>query len=295
MLPENMEGKQDEVVVVQAEALLLLIEVAIEDDVLWLDGVQVLLLQAVQGHGEHIEVVVRIFEELAYLNHVPGLAEGHLPQGQAALLIDNLQHGVDVRVVQHQEALGILDDGAVFLKDRDAEAVEGVDVAGVVVPGQGMDALAHLVGCLVGEGDAQDVARQDAQLVHQVGEAVGQRPGLAGARPGDDPDEARCGGNSLPLGGIQALQDVCHVEPPLFDVCSIIPVPNSKVYAHNCHRLTLHLKAVENCILGVICIIDIYTEGRLRQHDPELQECNMTSEMYCVIPLYSWNIERIMV
>ena len=91
-----MEGEQDKVVVVQAEALLLLIEVAIKDDVLRLDGVQVLLLQAVQGHGEHIQVVVRVFEELAYLNHIPGLAEGHLPQGQVALLIDDLEHSVDV-------------------------------------------------------------------------------------------------------------------------------------------------------------------------------------------------------
>lgn len=154
------------------------------------------------------------------------------------------------------------------MEGRDTEAVEGVDVAGVVVPGQGMDALAHLVGRLVGEGDAQDVARQDAQLVHQVGEAVGQRPGLAGARPGDDPDEALGGGNSLPLGGIQALQDACHVEPPLSIVCSIIPVPNSKVYAHQ-ERFALLIFQARNWF---------------RLYDTEPQECDISREMYCGIP-----------
>ena len=55
---------------------------------------------------------------------------------QAPLLIDDLQHGVDVRVVQHQKALGILHRVAVLLEHGDAEAVEGVDVARVVVAGQ---------------------------------------------------------------------------------------------------------------------------------------------------------------
>ena len=54
---------------------------------------------------------------------------------------------------------------AVLLEDGDAEAVEGVDIAGVVVPGEGVNLLAHLAGGLVDESDAQDAAGQDDKLV----------------------------------------------------------------------------------------------------------------------------------
>lgn len=129
-------------------------------------------------------------------------------RGEAPLLVDDLEHGVDIGVVQHQKALGVLHRVAVLLEDGHAEAVEGVDVAGVVVPGELVDALAHLIGRLVGEGDAQDVPRQDAQLTHQVSESVGQGPGLARARPGDHPDEALGGGDRLPLGLAEMQQQI---------------------------------------------------------------------------------------
>lgn len=53
---------------------------------------------------------------------------------------------------------------------------------------------AEIIGSNDIEGDAQDITRQDAKLVHQVGKAVGQRPSLAGARPGDDADKPLSGG-----------------------------------------------------------------------------------------------------
>ena len=86
-----------------------------------------------------------------------------VPQGEPPLLVDDAEHGVDVRVVQDQKALWVLHRVAVLLEHRDAEAVEGGDKAGVVVPGEAVDALAHLRGGLVGEGHAQDVPRQDAR------------------------------------------------------------------------------------------------------------------------------------
>ena len=179
VLLKEIQGELDQIVVVQAEALLLLIEVAVKDDVGGGRCLVVLLLQGVQGHGDHVQVVVRPLEELLHLDHVPGGGEGHVPKGEPPLLVDELQHGVDVRVVQHQEALGVLDGVAVLLEDGDAEAVEGVDIAGVVVPGEPVDPLPHLRGRFVGEGDAQDVAGQDAQLVDQIGEPPGEGPGLA--------------------------------------------------------------------------------------------------------------------
>ena len=113
-----------------------------------------------------------------------------------------------IGVVQHQEPLGVLDGVAVLLEDGDAEAVEGVDIPRVVVPGEGVNPLAHLVGGFICKNDAQDIAGQDAQLVHQIDEAVGQRPGLSRTRPGDDPDKAFGGGDGLPLGWIQLLEDI---------------------------------------------------------------------------------------
>ena len=53
------------------------------------------------------------------------------------------------------------------------------------------------------------VAGEDPQLVYQIGEAVGQRPGLAGARPRDHAHEALGGGDRLPLDGIESI--VCHI------------------------------------------------------------------------------------
>ena len=86
--------------------------------------------------------------------------------------------------------------------------MEGVDIPRVVVPGEGVNPLAHLVGGFICKSDAQDIAGQDAQLVHQIGEAVGQSPGLPGTRPGDDPDKALGGGDCLPLGRVQLPEDV---------------------------------------------------------------------------------------
>ena len=53
-------------------------------------------------------------------------------------------------------------------------------------PDQSADPLLHLVGGLVGERDGQDLERRDALAPDQVGDAVGEHPGLARARAGDD-------------------------------------------------------------------------------------------------------------
>ena len=53
-------------------------------------------------------------------------------------------------------------------------------------PDQRLDALAHLVGGLVGERDGEDAERADALLLDEVGDAMGEHPGLARAGAGDD-------------------------------------------------------------------------------------------------------------
>ena len=123
-------------------------------------------------------------------------------------LVDRPQHHVDIRVVQHKEAFGIVDDVDVLLQHRHAEGVKGADIPGVRVGGQGPDALLHLAGGFIGKGHAEDVLRQDADLVDQIGVPVGQGPGLAGAGSSNDADIAFGGGDGLPLGSVESLEDL---------------------------------------------------------------------------------------
>ena len=136
----------DEVVVVEAEALFLLIEIAVEDDVPRRVGALVLFAQRVERHRDHVLVILRLLEELADLDHVPCGGIGHVAQCEAALFVDDAEHRVDVGIIQHEEALRVLHRMAVLLQNGDTEAVERVDIARVVVAGQGVDTLAHLVG-----------------------------------------------------------------------------------------------------------------------------------------------------
>lgn len=81
ILLEDVKGELDQVVVVQAEALLLLVEVAVEDDVPGARCPVVFFLQGVQRQVDHVPVVVRPVGELLHLDHVPGVGIGHVPQG----------------------------------------------------------------------------------------------------------------------------------------------------------------------------------------------------------------------
>ena len=146
VLLENIERELDEVVVVEAEALFLLIEIAVEDDVPRRVGALVLFAQRVERHRDHVLVILRLLKELSDLDHVPCGGIGHVAQCEAALFVDDAEHRVDVGIIQHQKALRILHRMAVLLQNGDTEAVERVDIARVVVAGQGVDTLAHLVG-----------------------------------------------------------------------------------------------------------------------------------------------------
>ena len=95
---------------------------------------------------------------------------------------------------------------AVLLQDGDAEAVECVDVARVIVAGQCVDAAAHLRRCLVGECHAEDVARQDAELLDEVGKAVRERPRLPGACSRQHAYKTLCRRHGLTLCIIESLE-----------------------------------------------------------------------------------------
>ena len=89
---------------------------------------------------------------------------------------------VDREVAVEAEAVGVL------AQQAGAEAVEGAD-PDAAARHQRLDALPHLAGGLVGEGDGEDVVGPDA-LVQQVGDAAGDDARLAAAGPGQDQQRA---------------------------------------------------------------------------------------------------------
>ena len=207
---EQMQYIIDQIIVVKTETFFLLIKIAPENDVVRFYGVEIFLAQPGQGQGNHVLVVGRIFEHLADFDHIPRFGEGHVMQRQSAFLIDDLQHRVDVGVVQHQKTFRVLQRMAVFLQNGHAKTVKRTDVARVAVAGETADALLHLVGGFVGERDAQDMGRQDAHLVDEIGKPAGQRPGLARSRPRDHADIPFRSRDSLPLRRVEPRQQFAH-------------------------------------------------------------------------------------
>ncbi len=91
--------------------------------------------------------------------------------------------------------VGAIENGELFLvaeqrrflaQDLHAQRVEGADghALGIAPVHDLADALAHLVGGLVGEGDGGDVARRIAAFLDEVGQLVGDDARLAAARTG---------------------------------------------------------------------------------------------------------------
>ena len=219
---KNIQRKFDQVVVIQRETFFLLIQIAVENDVVGVVRLQIFFMQRVQRHLDQVQVIIRLAEEFLDLDHVPRIGKRLVAQSQAAFLVDDPQHGVDVAVVQHQETFRILHRVAVLLQNGNAEPVEGVDVTRVVVADQIMDPLPHFVGGLVGERDAQDVAGRDAQFVDQEGEPVGQRAGLARSGPGHHADKSFRGRHRQALFFVQLLQWIVFCHFSRLSACNIL-------------------------------------------------------------------------
>ena len=213
---EDVEREHDQVVVIEPEALPFLVKVAIEDDVMNILDLQIHFAQLRDGPFEHIQIVVRAFFELLHLDHVARSRKRHIAQRKAAFLVDGLQHGIDVGVVEYQEAFRVPHGMGIFLENRNAKAMERVDIAGIMIAGKTTDTPSHLVGGLVREGDAQDVARQDAKVVDQVCEPLRQRGRFPRAGTRDNAHVAfRCR-NGLLLGGIEPR---LPIEPAQCMIC----------------------------------------------------------------------------
>ena len=183
---EDKERIFDQVVIIKAEAFLLLIQIAVKDDIPRRFGRKILCAQAVKRHGDHVLIIIRVLGGFSDFDHVPRIGKRHMPEGKPPLFIDDFQHGINIGIIQHKEILGILDGIAVLLQNGDAETVERADIARVVIAGEKMDALAHFVCGLVGKGHAKDVGGKDADLVYKICKAVRKRTRFSAARPRND-------------------------------------------------------------------------------------------------------------
>ena len=213
---EHVECEYDQVVVIEPEALPLLVKIPIEDDVAHVISLQIPVMQLGDRPFEHVQIIAGMLLELLHLDQVACIRKRHIAQRKAAFFIDGLQHGIDVGVVQHQKAFRIPYGMGIFLKNRNTKAMERVDVTSVMIAGKTADTPAHLAGSLVRESDAQDVAGQNAQLVDQVCEPLRQRGRFPRTGTRDDAYVAfRCR-NGLLLSRIELR---LFVEPAHCTIC----------------------------------------------------------------------------
>jgi quercetin dioxygenase-like cupin family protein len=146
---------------------------------------------------------------------VLGVADGGLDRARgeplvvdAELLRDLGDQPLRVLRVVDGEAAAVAQAGELATQDPDARLVEGGDPhpVGQPVPHQPADPLGHLAGGLVGEGDREDLERVDVVITDQVGDPVGEHPGLARPRTGDDEHRSLDGLDRLALRGVEPLE-----------------------------------------------------------------------------------------
>ena len=109
---------------------------------------------------------------------------------------------VDGKVAVKADAL------AVPAEDAGANGVKGSHGYGFAgAEHQAVKPLPHLPGRLVGEGYGQDAPGGDATLGDQIGDAVGNNAGFAGAWSGDNQQRPLSAEHGLLLRLVQPLQD----------------------------------------------------------------------------------------
>ena len=198
---QNVQGEINQIVKIQRKALALLIEIAVENFVLQ-GGCALGQLQKMVhiGINEGLDIPPAA---LAPADVINGLLNGDVPARNAKILENRGQYGLFVLLVHDEECLRVAHHMAVLFEKGDAEAVEGGDPGKVLIRQLAADTLFHLRGGLIGEGDAEDIGRGDAQHIHEIEITGGQGLGLPGACPGHYPDIPLRGGGGLPLGGVQ--------------------------------------------------------------------------------------------
>ncbi len=142
------------------------------------------------------------------VGHLGGQRLGRvLPRVELQLAADQGHQPLRVGLVVDGERGRVTEPLGLPAQDAHAGGVERHDPHR---PGLGPDQLGHpgghLTGGLVGKGDGQDLARQHVPLGEQVGDPVGQHPGLARAGAGHDQQRAAGVDDGRPLLRIEPVQ-----------------------------------------------------------------------------------------
>ena len=105
--------------------------------------------------------------------------EGAVFQPHPHLIIDFPQNSFLILLIEDNELARILKTMDVFPENPDAKTMVGRDQTGVIpLLQQGNAPLLHLSGCLIGEGDAENIRRIDSQIFHDKRIAMCERLGL---------------------------------------------------------------------------------------------------------------------
>jgi len=128
------------------------------------------------------------------------------------LLEDAGDQPFGVTVVVDREARGNAEMRVLAAEDAGARRVERQDphAPGDARANQSLDAFGHLPRRLVREGDGVDLVRADPVFPDQVGDPMGERPGLAAPRAGDDQDRALGVQDRLALDVVERLEQGGH-------------------------------------------------------------------------------------
>ncbi len=148
---------------------------------------------------------------------------------QVQIAADQGHQALGVGGVVDRERRGEAELLRLAAQDADARAVEGHDPHGVGARAhQLLDALLHLARGLVGEGDREDLPRVDPALGQQVGDAVGEHPGLAGTGPGDDEQRRTGVHDGGALLGVQPVEQRGGVDDRARVTVPVVPVPGRR-------------------------------------------------------------------
>ena len=117
----------------------------------------------------------------------------------------HLDEAPGIGVVVDREGRAVSEHRGVASQHPNARAVEGGHPHPASHPAadEVLDPLLHLVGGLVGERDRQDLVRGHAPVTDEMGDAVGEHPGLARTGTGDDEHGTVGGRDGLALNGIE--------------------------------------------------------------------------------------------
>ncbi len=182
------------------------------------------LLEAVGGLGGEVLLVDQLVLQVADLG-AEGLRREALGV-EVQVATDEGHQALGVGGVVDREGRGEAEPLALAAQDADAGAVERHHPHRVRARADELfDALLHLARGLVGERDREDLTWVDAPLGQQMGDAVGEHAGLAGAGAGDD-EQGGAGvhdGRALVL--VQPVEQRGRVEGGAGGAVAVVRVP----------------------------------------------------------------------